>query len=140
MITRLGFASASVMNAPEQHSNKADTRANATVSIFILDLLAEHCLQSGEHMPMVSFGNDSSTAPAEKTGILTPQSRVSGNLSLDNSYGGAAMTFEEAMNYALTLPGAERSASYGRPCVKANGSGFLFVGHEPQDPLRCIWR
>ena len=39
MITRLGFASASVMNAPEQHSNKADTRANATVSIFILDLL-----------------------------------------------------------------------------------------------------
>ena len=43
------------------------------------------------------------------------------------------MTFEEAMNYALTLPGTERSASYGRPCVKANGSGFLFVGHEPQE-------
>lgn len=62
MITRLGFASAAVMNAPEQHSNTADTRANATVSIFILDLLAEHCLQSGEHMPMVSFGNDGSTA------------------------------------------------------------------------------
>ena len=45
------------------------------------------------------------------------------------------MTFEEAMNYALTLPGTERSASYGRPCVKANGSGFLFVGHEPQEPF-----
>jgi hypothetical protein len=43
------------------------------------------------------------------------------------------MTFEEAMDYALTLPGTERSASYGRPCVKANGSGFLFVGHEPQE-------
>lgn len=43
------------------------------------------------------------------------------------------MTFEEAMDYALTLPCTERSASYGRPCVKANGSGFLFVGHEPQE-------
>lgn len=85
MITRLGFASAAVMNAPEQHSNKADTRANATVSIFILDLLAGHCLQSGEHMPMVSFGNDSSTAPAAKTGILTPRSRVSESLSWDDS-------------------------------------------------------
>ena len=46
---------------------------------------------------MVSFGNDGSTAPAGKTGILTPQSRVSGKLSLDNSYGSAAMTFEKAI-------------------------------------------
>ena len=113
MITRLGFASAAVMNAPEQHSNKADTRANATVSIFILDLLAEHCLQSGEHMPMVSFGNDSSTAPGGKNRNFDTPSRVSGNLSLDDSYGSVAMTFEDAMDYALTLPGAERSASYG---------------------------
>ncbi len=43
------------------------------------------------------------------------------------------MTFEEAMEYALTLPGTERSTSYGKPCVKANGNGFLFVGHEPQE-------
>lgn len=43
------------------------------------------------------------------------------------------MTFEEATDYALTLPGAERSTSYGQPCVKANGNGFLFVGHEPQE-------
>lgn len=43
------------------------------------------------------------------------------------------MTFEEAMAYALSLPGTERSTSYGKPCVKANGNSFLFVGHEPQE-------
>lgn len=43
------------------------------------------------------------------------------------------MTFEEAMDYALTLPGTERSTSYRQPCVKASGNGFLFVGHEPQE-------
>src|SRR5262245_22933004 len=43
------------------------------------------------------------------------------------------MTFEEAMDYALTLPGTERSTSYRQPCVKANGNGFLFVGHEPRE-------
>ncbi|MBN9067634.1 MAG: hypothetical protein J0H60_14610 [Rhizobiales bacterium] len=43
------------------------------------------------------------------------------------------MTFEEAMDYALSLPGTERSTSYRQPCVKANGNGFLFVGHEPQE-------
>ncbi|TAN16218.1 MAG: hypothetical protein EPN45_02520 [Rhizobiaceae bacterium] len=29
--------------------------------------------------------------------------------------------------------GTERSTSYRQPCVKANGNGFLFVGHEPQE-------
>lgn len=43
------------------------------------------------------------------------------------------MTFDEAMAYALTLPGTERSTSYGKPCVKANGNGVLFVGHEPHE-------
>lgn len=43
------------------------------------------------------------------------------------------MTFEEAIDYALTLPDTERSTSYGKPCVKANGNGFLFVGHESQE-------
>ncbi|MGB3643384.1 MAG: MmcQ/YjbR family DNA-binding protein [Mesorhizobium sp.] len=43
------------------------------------------------------------------------------------------MTFEEAMDYALTLPGTEPSTSYRQPCVKVNGNGFLFVGHEPQE-------
>jgi hypothetical protein len=43
------------------------------------------------------------------------------------------MSFEEAMDYALSLPGTERSTSYRQPCVKANGNGFLFVGHEPQE-------
>ncbi len=43
------------------------------------------------------------------------------------------MTFDEAMDYALTLPGTERSTSYRMPCVKANGNGFLFAGHEPQE-------
>jgi hypothetical protein len=43
------------------------------------------------------------------------------------------MTFEEAVDYALTIPGAERSTRYRQPCVKANGNAFLFVGHEPQE-------
>jgi len=43
------------------------------------------------------------------------------------------MTFEEAMEYALRLPGTQRSTSYGEPCVKANGNGFLFVGHEAHE-------
>lgn len=43
------------------------------------------------------------------------------------------MTFEDAMAYALALPGTEQSTSYRQPCVKANGNGFLFVGHEPQE-------
>lgn len=43
------------------------------------------------------------------------------------------MTFEEAIDYALTLPNTERSMSYHQPCVKANGNGFLFAGHEPHE-------
>ncbi|MDN5927854.1 MAG: hypothetical protein L0I29_12340 [Hyphomicrobiales bacterium] len=43
------------------------------------------------------------------------------------------MTFEEAMDYALTLPDTERSTRYRQPCIEANGNGFLFVGHEPQE-------
>ena len=43
------------------------------------------------------------------------------------------MTFEEAIAFALTLPGTERSTSYGKPAVKvtANGHAFLFPSHEP---------
>jgi hypothetical protein len=52
---------------------------------------------------------------------------------------GAAMTaepvasFDEAVAFALTLPGTELGTSYGRPAVKlaANGRAFLSVGHEP---------
>jgi len=42
------------------------------------------------------------------------------------------MTFDEAMTYALTLPGTERSTSYGQPAIKvaANGRAFLFPSHE----------
>jgi len=42
------------------------------------------------------------------------------------------MTFEEAIAFALTLPGTERSTSWGKPAVKvaANGRSFLFPSHE----------
>jgi len=42
------------------------------------------------------------------------------------------MTFEEAVAFALELPGTELSTSYGKPAVKitANGRAFLYPGHE----------
>jgi len=43
------------------------------------------------------------------------------------------MTFEEAIQFALTLPDTERGTSYGKPAVKvvSNGRAFLFPSHEP---------
>ncbi|MBS0478459.1 MAG: MmcQ/YjbR family DNA-binding protein [Proteobacteria bacterium] len=40
--------------------------------------------------------------------------------------------WDEAVAYALTLPGAERGASYGKPSVRiaANGRSFVFPSHE----------
>jgi hypothetical protein len=42
------------------------------------------------------------------------------------------MTFEEAVEFALTLPDTERGTSYGKPAVKvaSNGRAFLFPSHE----------
>ncbi|NIJ08326.1 hypothetical protein FHS31_001943 [Sphingomonas vulcanisoli] len=40
------------------------------------------------------------------------------------------MTFEEAMAYALSLEGTERSTHYGDPAVKANGHAILAPGRE----------
>ena len=42
------------------------------------------------------------------------------------------MTWDEAVAFALTLPGTELGKSYGKPAVKvaANGRAFLFPGHE----------
>ena len=42
------------------------------------------------------------------------------------------MTFDEAVAYALTLPGTELSTSYGKPAVKvaSNARAFLFPSHE----------
>ena len=44
------------------------------------------------------------------------------------------MTFDEAVAFALTLPGTELGQSHGKPAVKvtSNGRGFLFTGHEPE--------
>jgi hypothetical protein len=44
------------------------------------------------------------------------------------------MTFDEAVAFALTLPGTELSTSYGKPAVKvkSNGRAFLFPSHEPR--------
>jgi hypothetical protein len=43
------------------------------------------------------------------------------------------VTWEEAVAFALSLPGTELGTSYGKPAVKvaANGRAFLHVGHEP---------
>jgi hypothetical protein len=43
------------------------------------------------------------------------------------------MTFDEAVAFALTLPGTELSTSHGKPAVKiaSNGRAFLFPSHEP---------
>jgi hypothetical protein len=42
------------------------------------------------------------------------------------------MTFQEAVAFALTLPGTELGKSYGKPAVKisSNGRAFLFPSHE----------
>ena len=42
------------------------------------------------------------------------------------------MTFDEAVAFALTLPGTELGTSYGKPAVKlaSNGRAFLFPSHE----------
>ena len=44
------------------------------------------------------------------------------------------MTFDEAIAYALTLPGTELGRSYGKPAVKvtSNGRAFLFPSHEAE--------
>lgn len=43
------------------------------------------------------------------------------------------MTFEEAVEFALSLPDTELGTSYGKPAVKvaSNGRAFLFPSHEP---------
>lgn len=43
------------------------------------------------------------------------------------------MTFDQAVAYALSLPGTVLSTSYGKPAVKvaSNGRAFLFPSHEP---------
>lgn len=40
--------------------------------------------------------------------------------------------WDEAVAFALTLPGAELSTSYGKPAVKVNGRAFLFTGREAE--------
>ena len=40
--------------------------------------------------------------------------------------------WDEAVAFALTLPGTELSTSYGKPAVKVNGRAFLFVGREAE--------
>src|SRR5436305_14486802 len=44
------------------------------------------------------------------------------------------VTFEEAIAFALSLPGTELGTSYGKPAVKvaANGRAFLFPSHEAE--------
>jgi hypothetical protein len=49
------------------------------------------------------------------------------------------MTWDEAVVYALTLPGTALSTHYRQPAVKvaANGCAFLNAGHEPGDSF-CV--
>lgn len=39
-------------------------------------------------------------------------------------------SWDEAVAFALTLPGTELSTSYGKPAVKVKGRAFLYTGHE----------
>ncbi|HEX8526632.1 MmcQ/YjbR family DNA-binding protein [Allosphingosinicella sp.] len=39
-------------------------------------------------------------------------------------------SWDEAVAFALSLPGTELSASHGKPAVKVNGRAFLYTGHE----------
>src|ERR1700684_103980 len=39
-------------------------------------------------------------------------------------------SWDEAVAFALSLPGTELSTSYGKPAVKVNGRAFLYTGHE----------
>ncbi len=42
----------------------------------------------------------------------------------------AIRSWDEAVAFALSLPGTELSTSYGKPAVKVNGRAFLYTGHE----------
>jgi hypothetical protein len=44
----------------------------------------------------------------------------------------AIRSWDEAVAFALSLPDAELSTSYGKPAVKVNGRAFLYTGHEDQ--------
>jgi len=41
-----------------------------------------------------------------------------------------SLDWDQVTACALALPGTERSTSYGKPAVKANGRAFLFTGRE----------
>jgi hypothetical protein len=41
-------------------------------------------------------------------------------------------SWDQAVAFALTLPGTELSTSYGKPAVKANGRAFLYTGREQE--------
>ena len=44
----------------------------------------------------------------------------------------AITNWDEAVAFALSLPGTELSTSYGKPAVKVNGRAFLFIGREEE--------
>jgi hypothetical protein len=44
----------------------------------------------------------------------------------------AIRSWDEAVAFALSLPGTELSTSYGKPAVKVNGRAFLYTGHEAE--------
>jgi len=39
-------------------------------------------------------------------------------------------SWDSVMAFALTLPGTEESASYGRPAVRVRGKAFIYPGRE----------
>ena len=40
-------------------------------------------------------------------------------------------SWDEVAAFALALPDAEMSTSYGRPAIKLRGKGFVYPGREP---------
>ncbi|MEA2999216.1 MAG: hypothetical protein QOK17_1049 [Sphingomonadales bacterium] len=47
-----------------------------------------------------------------------------------NAVADAIANWDEAVAFALSLPGAELSTSYGKPAVKVNDRAFLYPSHE----------
>jgi len=46
--------------------------------------------------------------------------------------GDSIRSWDEAVAFALSLPGTELSTSYGKPAVKVNGRAFLYAGREAE--------
>jgi hypothetical protein len=49
-----------------------------------------------------------------------------------------SLDWDQVLGFALSLPGAELSTSYGKPAAKANGRAFISPGREDPDRVRAM--